>query len=147
MTTRADVAVAAQGWVGTPFKHQAALRGVGCDCMGLVYGVAQEKAIPGIDQFLADPSLRVYGRMPDAERLLAGCDRFLDRIPIHEAGVGDVLLMAFESEPRHFAVVSRTCPLYIVHALAQARRVVEHRLDELWASRIVRAYRVRGIDG
>ena len=26
-------------WLGTPYRHQAALKGVGCDCLGLVRGV------------------------------------------------------------------------------------------------------------
>ena len=29
----------ARAWLGTPYRHQAALRGVGCDCLGLVRGV------------------------------------------------------------------------------------------------------------
>src|SRR5690606_4769974 len=26
-------------WVGTPYRHQASLKGVACDCLGLVRGV------------------------------------------------------------------------------------------------------------
>src|ERR1700712_1094357 len=26
-------------WIGTPYQHQASLKGVGCDCLGLVRGV------------------------------------------------------------------------------------------------------------
>ena len=26
-------------WIGTPYRHQASLQGVGCDCLGLVRGV------------------------------------------------------------------------------------------------------------
>ena len=29
-------------WIGTPYRHQASLRGVGCDCLGLVRGVWRE---------------------------------------------------------------------------------------------------------
>lgn len=29
----------ARRWIGTPFAHQGRLRGVGCDCLGLVLGV------------------------------------------------------------------------------------------------------------
>ena len=38
-TTRTDVVAAAREWLGTPFHHQARLRGVGVDCVGLVIGV------------------------------------------------------------------------------------------------------------
>ena len=48
----------ARAWIGTPYHHQAAVKGVGCDCLGLVRGVW--RAVYG-----ADPehplSLRVIG--------------------------------------------------------------------------------------
>jgi len=37
-----EVMAAARRWVGTPYRHRAALRGVGCDCIGLVRGVWRE---------------------------------------------------------------------------------------------------------
>ena len=32
----------AQTWAGTPYRHQASLKGVGCDCLGLIRGVWRE---------------------------------------------------------------------------------------------------------
>lgn len=29
----------ARSWIGTPYRHQASLKGIGCDCLGLVRGV------------------------------------------------------------------------------------------------------------
>jgi NlpC/P60 family putative phage cell wall peptidase len=37
--TRAQIVVATRDWIGTPYQHQASLKGVGCDCLGLVRGV------------------------------------------------------------------------------------------------------------
>ena len=37
--TRADIVAEARAWIGTPYRHQASLKGVGCDCLGLVRGV------------------------------------------------------------------------------------------------------------
>ena len=37
--TRSSIVEAARDWIGTPYRHQASLRGVGCDCLGLVRGV------------------------------------------------------------------------------------------------------------
>lgn len=48
--TRARVVAEAQSWLGTPYRHQASRKGVGCDCLGLVRGVWRE----------------LYGREPDA---------------------------------------------------------------------------------
>ena len=33
---------AARGWIGTPYHHQASVKGVGTDCLGLVRGVWRE---------------------------------------------------------------------------------------------------------
>ena len=32
----------AYSWIGTPYRHQASRKGVGCDCLGLVLGVWRE---------------------------------------------------------------------------------------------------------
>ncbi len=34
----------ARDWIGTPYVHQAATRGAGCDCLGLLRGVWAEVA-------------------------------------------------------------------------------------------------------
>ena len=36
---RAAIVAAARSWIGTPYRHQASLKGVGCDCLGLLRGV------------------------------------------------------------------------------------------------------------
>ncbi|CAN1509787.1 phage_NlpC_fam, putative phage cell wall peptidase, NlpC/P60 family [Rhabdaerophilaceae bacterium] len=36
---RAKIVEAARGWIGTPYRHQASLRGQGADCLGLLRGV------------------------------------------------------------------------------------------------------------
>jgi len=32
------IVVETRDWIGTPYRHQASLKGVGCDCLGLVRG-------------------------------------------------------------------------------------------------------------
>ncbi|MBL4646080.1 MAG: C40 family peptidase, partial [Rhizobiales bacterium] len=34
-----DIISEAESWLKTPYQHQASLKGVGCDCLGLVRGV------------------------------------------------------------------------------------------------------------
>lgn len=145
MVSRADIVNEARSWLGTRWQHQAALKGVGCDCIGFVAGVARELGIAGAAEFFATPALRSYGRQPEP-KLLAACDALLDPIAMAEAGPGDVLVLKFETEPQHFGIISESAPPYMLHALAHARRVVEHRIDAIWRSRLVRAYRFRGVD-
>ncbi|HXO72313.1 MAG TPA: peptidase P60, partial [Bradyrhizobium sp.] len=37
--TCAAIVAEARSWIGTRYCHQASLKGVGCDCLGLVRGV------------------------------------------------------------------------------------------------------------
>jgi NlpC/P60 family putative phage cell wall peptidase len=43
----------ARRWVGTPYRHASAVKGVGCDCLGLVTGVA--RAVFGPDALPPPP--------------------------------------------------------------------------------------------
>lgn len=145
MIDRHVIAEEARQWVGTRWAHQASLKGVGADCIGLVVGVAAACGVAEAAAFRSAPEYRGYGREPDPSLLLAGCERWLNRVMLWEARLGDVLVFRFLFEPQHFALVSREDPQYIVHSYAQARRVVENRLDDTWRTRRLRAYRFRGV--
>lgn len=133
MTTRADVVATARGYLGVRWHHQG--RSVaGMDCAGLVVRVAHDLGLSDFDS--AD-----YGRLPLGQKMREIMDANMDRVTAYQPG--DVLLMRFETEPQHLAIVT---DYGIIHALAQSRKVVEHRLDDVWASRIVAAYKFRGIE-
>ena len=36
------IVAAARGWIGTPYQHQASVKGAGSDCLGLLRGVWRE---------------------------------------------------------------------------------------------------------
>ncbi len=141
---RAAVVAAARGWLGTRWQHQGRVRGVGVDCVGLVIeaaveaGVFTRAAAQAIEAAVAG-----YGREPDGLRLQQMCDAHLQPIALQTAAAGDVLLFAMGSRlPRHMGLVAEHAAggLSLVHATADARAVVEHRLDESWRSRVVQAY-------
>jgi NlpC/P60 family putative phage cell wall peptidase len=142
MTYRAQIVNEAREWLGTPWKHQASLKGVGTDCIGLIRGVA--RAIGIADPFVTGEAIRYlgYGRRPDPTLLLEACDEYLDR---GRGALGDIIVMRFETEPQHFALVSCLRPRRMIHAYAQARKVVENGMDALWLSRVVRTYAFRGV--
>ena len=139
-----DIVAEAREWIGTPWQHQQRLKGVATDCIGLVGGVALELGIEGAKEWSEDPDLHHYGPTPDPHLLLAGCDRFLDRIEIDDALPGDVLIMAFRRDPQHFAIVSRLDPIYLIHAYSSVGRVVENGV-KIARARILRAYKYRGV--
>jgi len=141
MITRAAIVTEARRWLGTPWKHQASLRGVGTDCIGLVAGVARELGMDAAEAFERAREYHGYGREPDPRLIALGCASFLDPADA-PARAGDVLVLRFRTEPQHFALVTERG---IIHAYAQARRVVEHRIDPMWAARVVSAWSFRGI--
>ena len=132
MTTRQDIVTTAREYLGVRWHHQGR-NCAGIDCIGLVIAVTQRLGLSDFDT--AD-----YGRIPDGARLRAGLDLQLDRVAVWQPG--DVLLMRFEQNPQHVAIVT---DIGIIHAHVMMRKVVEHGLDDTWRKRIVGAYSFRGI--
>src|SRR5271154_4450439 len=64
MISRGAIASTAASWIGTPFVHQASLKGVGCDCVGLVAGVANDLGMPEAKAWSHDVRYLGYGRLP-----------------------------------------------------------------------------------
>ncbi|GAB4511253.1 MAG: peptidase [Roseibium sp.] len=129
--TGEDIVAAARRWLGTPFHHQGRVRGVGVDCAGLVIGAARELGIMDID-------VTGYGHRPDDEEMERLVRAHLAEIPLAEAAPGDVLLILIDRRPQHLAIRS---DVGMIHAYAPARKVVEHRIDAVWAARIHAAFR------
>ncbi len=46
MIDTATIVRRARGWLGTPYHHQASVKGVGCDCLGLIRGLWRELCGP-----------------------------------------------------------------------------------------------------
>ena len=148
MIAAAAVVAEARAWLGTRWQHQAALKGVACDCAGLVLGVARALG-------LAVPqSVPPYDRRPDGVMLRELCEAHLRPLP-HAVSLvtgelvpspGQVLLFRFDAAPQHLGIVGDG-PGYLtlIHAHAPDRRVVEHRLDDTWRARLVAAYAFPGV--
>jgi NlpC/P60 family putative phage cell wall peptidase len=153
--TRAEIIAEARRWIAvrTPYQHQACKIGVGADCIGFIGGVALACGIPGAAEWHASPEFRNYSRDPDPRTLYRACYQFLLPIEINAARLADIYVMMIppmedprgKYPPRHFSMISQEEPRYIIHSYAQARKVTEHRLDDVWTKRIVAAFRFRGV--
>lgn len=152
----------ARTWLGTPFRHQGRIRGVGCDCLGLLIGVAKALDLQGREgQKLAEWDSLAYGHFPNEETLWGGLSAAL--YPTENLAAGCIVLMAIDGRAQHLGIVgvvnqeSRirnqeknhdSCfmlndseTLTLIHAYAPHRKVVEHRLSEEWQERIVGVFR------
>jgi len=138
----------ARQWIGTPWVHQARTRGLGCDCVGLVGGVAV--ALGAVHARWWEQEFDLlhggYAQTPGRQMLRAACDKYMDRVA-GAAQSGDVMLMRFGPEPQHLAIYARSDDgaETMIHAYSPAGRTVEHRINSAWKARIVAVYRLRGI--
>ena len=144
--TREEVLAEARKWIGTRWHHQAMVKGVGCDCAGLVLGVGF--AVGAMDVELGDDRLKkfvAYSRHPDPAKMLEALNLLMVKIPRHEAGAGDVVYRKYGKQPQHLAILTGvlTEPMSgVIHALAwPTRKVVEHRTDEDWYTNTLSAWR------
>lgn len=147
MATRHEITTEARAWIGTRFEHQAALKGVSCDCIGLMRGVGIECGIFPRD-YLALPWVREfigYGRQPIDGQMMRACRLFMQQV--EDLASARVVLMKFGAEPHHIGLIG-DYPLggfSVIHAYAPMRKVVEHRLDDIWRSRIVAIFEMPGV--
>lgn len=136
-TTREKIVVEARTWIDTPFHHQGRVKSVGVDCAGVVGMTGAALGLLDVNDIPKD-----YAKQPNANAMTKVLDEKMTRIPVSEATIGDVLHFAFDREPQHVAIIS---DIGIIHAYAQARKCVEHSLDDTWKSRIRGAYRFKGV--
>lgn len=143
MTIAIDIVAHARGWLGTPFHHQARLRGVGCDCLGLIVGVVNELELKDAQGTpLAAYDEVTYSREPDGAYLIEKLVGLLDEVPVVDMQAGDLALFRVRENPQHLAILTDyEGTIGMIHCFAQARRVVEHRLDDDWKSRLLKVFR------
>mgnify|MGYP001765894949 CR=1 FL=1 len=137
----------ARAWIGTPYHHQASVRGVGCDCLGLVRGVYAE--LYGAPAETPPPYSRDLAEATGVETLLEAARRHLDEVahwmdmPTLRAVLpvqGDVLI--FRLRP---GAVAKHCGIYVagpgmIHAFEGAS-VCEVSLSNWWRRHIAAVFR------
>ena len=135
--SRAAIVEAARNWIGTPYQHQASLRGVGADCIGLVRGVWRDciGAEPEIMPAYSPNWFETGG----GDLLTLAMQRHFTQVPKQAAQPGDVLIfcMRADAPAKHCAILSE--PAKIIHAY-WARAVTETALVPWWQSRIAAAF-------
>ena len=146
MIPRARILGEAYTWLGTPFAHQGDLKGIGCDCIGLLSGVARNCGVEDAERWQLDRRRYQYGPMPFPSMLRAAVSEYLDPLPLMDALAGDVLLMTFFREPMHFAIITEREPMRMIHGYQPVGRVVENSVDAKWHKRIIGTFRMRGVE-
>lgn len=115
MTIRDKIIAEARSWIGTPYHHQASVKGVGCDCLGLVRGVW--RGIFGEEPEQPPAYSPDWAEAMGHETLNEAAGRHMVPVALGAIRPGDVLLFAMKdhSPAKHCAVMS--APGCMIHAI------------------------------
>lgn len=135
-----EIVTIARSWIGTPYLHQASVKGAGCDCLGLLRGIWRElhgdepEAVPPYAPDWATGEETLYQAL---KRHL----REIDRVAI---APGDIVLfrMMRRGPARHCGILAeKDGALSLIHA-RQNKRVSEERFAPFWRRKFAYAFRL-----
>ena len=136
------IVAAARSWIGTPYVHQASLKGAGCDCLGLLRGVWRE--IVGSEPEAAPPYSPDWAEACalngiSRETLAEAAARHLIPIEADAFSAGDVLLFRWRDglPAKHCGIATSASAMVHAH---EGAAVTEVALG-LWRRRIAYAFR------
>ena len=139
--TRPDaIVLEARGWIGTPYLHQASVKGAGTDCLGLLRGIW--RVVLGDEPVTVPPYSEDWAEPSHREVLLEAANRWLVKKPVLAADKGDVLLFRMRSGSiaKHLGIQSETgASAAFIHAYSGVG-VVESPLSQPWQRRIAERF-------
>jgi len=142
MVTADDIITTARGWIGTPYIHQASLKGVGADCLGLVRGVRREAIGP--EPETPPPYAPGWAEAGQGEAMAQAATRHMLKIPPTEFQAGDVLLFRWRLHlPAKHAGIA-TSRAAMIHAQERAA-VIEIPLSPWWFRHLAFVFRFPGV--
>jgi NlpC/P60 family putative phage cell wall peptidase len=140
--TRTKVLSLARTWIGTPYHHQASVRGIGTDCLGLIRGLYRDlygeepAAVPGYARDWAEANCD--------EPLLTAARAHLIEVPIDAAQPADILIFRWRDglAAKHAGLLC--VPGRMIHAVEGAP-VSEVSLSPWWRRHTAAAFAFPGI--
>lgn len=138
------VVAEARAWIGTPYVHQASVRGAGTDCLGLLRGVW--RAVIGPEPEPVPPYTPDWGEVGHNELLAQAAARLLRAKALADEAPGDVLLFRMRDGgiAKHLGIAAEVGPgATFVHAYT-GHGVVESPLSLPWRRRIAGRFALAG---
>ncbi|MBL4595462.1 MAG: C40 family peptidase [Robiginitomaculum sp.] len=134
-TTASLVVGQALSWVGTPYRHQASVKGVGCDCLGLVRGIWRE--LYGFEPAPLPIYSPNWAERGQAELLFDAAQKYLT--PSIRPTAGSVILfrMTAESPVKHCGIMINNSEF--IHAY-WSRKVCRSAYGRWWQKRLAGVY-------
>jgi NlpC/P60 family putative phage cell wall peptidase len=152
-TVANDVVRIARSWIGTPYLHQASVKGAGCDCLGLLRGVWRE--LKGAEPEEVPPYTPDWAEAKRRETLRDALARHLAPADPARLLPGDVALFRMQSSgpAKHCGIIGcatasllerggeSAAGLTLIHA-RQNKRVSEETLSRAWRTKLAYAFRM-----
>jgi len=132
-----------RSWLGTPYRHQSALRGAGCDCLGLLRGVWRE--LYGSEPEIPPPYSPDWDEVAKREVLFAAARRHLVERPGQTPRGADVILFRMRKGgvAKHLGIASGETGF--IHSFS-GHGVVESALTQPWKRRVAGVFAFPGLD-
>lgn len=133
----------AVSWVGTPYRHQAALKGVGCDCLGLVRGIW--RAVYGSEPEATPAYTPDWAEAAGRETLRDAAGRHMTAVALDAAAPGDLLLFRWRAAlpAKHAAILIAADRFVHAH---QGAAVASATLAPWWRRRLAYVFRFPGVE-
>ena len=140
--TRAAIVAEARTWIGTRYCHQGSLKGVGCDCLGLVRGVW--RACVGDEPEVPPAYAADWAEATGEESLADAALRHLIPVVWENFAAGDVLLFRWRDGyvAKHVAIAASHNTMIHAHDGAS---VCEVRIAPWWRRRLAYAFAFPGV--
>lgn len=134
MTSALEVLLEAKTWINTPYVHQARLKGVGVDCLGVIIGVGKNLALTQYDD------CNDYGMIPLGNKMKKMLEDHPDLISIEPSKkqIGDIGLFTFSRFPQHLGIIS---DVGVIHSSQEMKRCLETQLSANSDMRLIAIYR------
>jgi NlpC/P60 family putative phage cell wall peptidase len=141
--TRTRIVAEARAWIGTPYRHQASLKGIGCDCLGLVRGVW--RAVAGDEPEAVPAYAPDWAEASGVETLALAAARHL--VALDDPGAfapGDVILFRWRQNlpAKHAAIVTSAGTMVHAHDGAAVAQVA---IAPWWRRRLAYAFSFPGV--
>jgi NlpC/P60 family putative phage cell wall peptidase len=135
------VVAAARAWIGTPYHHQASMRGIGADCLGLIRGVwrdlydAEAERPPGYS--------RDWGEVSGEETLIEAATRHMITRECASPEPGEVIVFRMRAGAiaKHAAILAT--PTTMIHAM-EDRVAAEIAFTTYWRRRVAAVFAFPG---
>ncbi len=143
MALNRKIIYTAREWINTPFVLHGRKKQVGCDCIGLFIGIAQELNLRNkygdLISSLDNINYALLGNHSKLEKILdQNLEINIDITP------GSLALLKFDANPEHVGIIGTHLDnkLTIIHSNLRLKKVVEQHLTTFLKNKIIKFYTI-----